>query len=111
MPNKLFVGYAHVCPTCGKTFWVMHPTEWVYKRYRRRKDDVTTMFFCSWSCLRKFDKSREEKQKKKKIKANHYCSECRFFVWNPVLEHCTCDRGITLYAYDDKAGCGRWEKR
>ena len=41
------------CAQCGKKSVVLYPHLWVYKR--------ETKFFCSWSCLRAYDKQRREK--------------------------------------------------
>ena len=41
------------CAQCGKKSVVLYPHLWAYKR--------ETKFFCSWSCLRAYDKQRREK--------------------------------------------------
>ena len=41
-----------VCPICGKTF-LLESTEWVYRRGKKT--------FCTWSCMRAFDKAHAEK--------------------------------------------------
>ena len=40
------------CPECGKTFDVLWPNLWRYKR--------GVQYICSWSCLRKFDGKEAE---------------------------------------------------
>lgn len=42
-----------VCHECGKTFDRLG-VEWAYKRGER--------FFCSWHCMRAFDREKEEKK-------------------------------------------------
>lgn len=40
------------CPVCGR-FFIMHDAEqWAYKR----KPGDTWLYFCRWSCLRKYDR-------------------------------------------------------
>ena len=46
-----------VCPVCGKQFAVLYPHLWRYKRPRRSGED----YFCSWGCLRAWDKEGEQK--------------------------------------------------
>ena len=46
-----------ICPVCGKTFDVIWPTQWVYKR--------DGYFLCSWHCLRKYDKGDGKDLKRK----------------------------------------------
>jgi hypothetical protein len=58
------------CGYCGKEFFVPIVNEWVY----RRKDFIALpktgelKFFCSWGCMRKFDKEYEEKLNEKRAK-------------------------------------------
>ena len=40
------------CPVCGKIFIIQNPLDYVYKR----KPKTTTKFFCSWGCMRAWDK-------------------------------------------------------
>ena len=48
------VGVEKVCPVCGKIFMYYTAGGWVYQRSGRLK----TYTFCSWSCLRAFDRTR-----------------------------------------------------
>ena len=45
-----------VCQVCGKEFDVLWPELWRYKRGL----GTNTSYFCSWGCLRKYDKEREQ---------------------------------------------------
>ena len=45
------------CPICGKEFCVLYPDMYRYKRTDRNQ----LKYFCSWSCLREFDKQKGEK--------------------------------------------------
>ena len=47
------------CPICGKDFIVMYPQLYTYKR----KVDGSLKYFCNYSCVRKFDKEKEEGEK------------------------------------------------
>lgn len=44
------------CTMCGKRFEVLWPEIWAYKRGL----GTNTSYFCSWGCLRKYDKEREQ---------------------------------------------------
>ena len=60
------------CPQCGKNFYVNWTDQWVYKRFV----DKAERCFCSWKCVREFDKKGEEKQvgklgKKRLISQEH----------------------------------------
>ena len=44
------------CTMCGKRFEVLWPEIWAYKRGL----GTNTSYFCSWECLRKYDKGREQ---------------------------------------------------
>lgn len=46
-----------VCPMCGKQFAVLYPHLWRYKRPKRGGEH----YFCSWGCLRAWDKEGEQK--------------------------------------------------
>lgn len=45
------------CPICGKTFLPLSQ-EWAYRWHFNGK----LMVFCSWGCMRKFEKERDKKQ-------------------------------------------------
>lgn len=57
------------CPECGKPFPVGDVGNYAYKRYVSDNSVSHIAYFCSWSCLRKFDKRYEEEKKKKKSEA------------------------------------------
>jgi hypothetical protein len=40
------------CPVCKKNFVIMNKAAYVYQKKHKK--------FCSWSCMRKFEKSKEE---------------------------------------------------
>jgi len=44
------------CPICNKEFFVQWQTLWTYKRGK-----PNPKYFCTYSCVRKYDKSKEEK--------------------------------------------------
>lgn len=48
---------ARKCAECGKTFYILDPSSYTYKR--------DSKFFCSWSCYRKEHHRREEKKRGK----------------------------------------------
>lgn len=45
------------CPVCGKKFFVQWPTLWTYKR-----GAPYPKYFCSYKCVREYDKNKEEKK-------------------------------------------------
>ena len=46
------------CPECGKGFFVQYPSMWTYAR----REGPKTKYFCSYSCVRKYDKKKGEKK-------------------------------------------------
>lgn len=46
-----------VCKQCGKSFERPGGGSWAYRRWVYTGD----IFFCSWHCLRAYDKSKEKK--------------------------------------------------
>ena len=51
------------CKVCGKDFYIPNKREWAYKRgYGGHGKGCTgkEKFFCSWSCLRVYDKKMED---------------------------------------------------
>lgn len=46
------------CKQCGKLFIIPCYTDYVYKRENR--------VFCSWSCMREFDRERERKKEERR---------------------------------------------
>ena len=46
-----------VCPECGRKFYCYNMGEWAYKRETSNHQRKT---FCSWGCMRKFDKRKEQ---------------------------------------------------
>ena len=55
------------CEICGKDFFVPVVGYWVYKREDYMGDGLTK-YFCSWGCMRKFDKAYEEAKERKHAK-------------------------------------------
>lgn len=50
-------GVTKSCPICGKTFYIPCLNEWAYRRYAKTGD----LHFCSWHCLREYEKDHERK--------------------------------------------------
>lgn len=51
------------CVLCGKGFFTLDRTKWVYKKVRKvpkellgKNKSMKTLYFCSWGCMRKFEK-------------------------------------------------------
>lgn len=49
-----------VCPVCKKEFYVADPGSWVYKIICRNQ----TNYMCSWTCLRKYERSHPVKNRR-----------------------------------------------
>ena len=60
MPISLF--NEKICSCCGKAFTVSDPTQWKLKMKINNKPAV----FCSWGCMRKAEKAKEEQKKRKR---------------------------------------------
>lgn len=52
----------HKCRQCGKRFEIPAAEMWVYKRPAKGEKYA---YFCSWSCLRAWDRAAEEKRSRK----------------------------------------------
>ena len=52
------------CPVCGRSFTVLHPSRWAYKKPR----GVHYTYFCSWKCLRAQESGKERKEKPEMVK-------------------------------------------
>ena len=50
--DKIIALMERKCPVCGKTFIVRYVKDYVYKTTYNSKTKV----FCSWGCLRKYEK-------------------------------------------------------
>ena len=46
------------CPVCGREYWA--GLDWVYKRGYEK----SMKYFCSWTCLRKYDQAKESDKKR-----------------------------------------------
>lgn len=48
------------CVFCGKEFYARcDRSEWAYKTRKKYNENGDYNFFCSWKCLRKFEKERK----------------------------------------------------
>lgn len=45
----------HVCPVCGRKFWVDYPNLWRFK--------ADGKFYCRWNCKREMEKRKEAEEK------------------------------------------------
>lgn len=55
------------CYQCGKDIYMLSQSDWAYKRNisKSKKSPVDIVaFFCSWGCMRKFDKEFGEASKR-----------------------------------------------
>ena len=47
------------CAICGKVFYPPDPGAWVFKRELERNHRHKVIYFCSWGCLRKYERGYE----------------------------------------------------
>lgn len=57
MAEERMVDVDRKCPICGKIFGVLDADKWAYK------DGKPMKYFCSWTCLRKWQKENTKPQK------------------------------------------------
>lgn len=57
MAEERMVDVDRKCPICGKIFGVLDADKWAYK------DGKPMKYFCSWTCLRKYQNAHEKPQK------------------------------------------------
>lgn len=57
--SEQWVSGVRKCPECCKEFPVLWPTQWAYKRGL-----PNPKYFCSWKCLRSYDKKKEKDMNK-----------------------------------------------
>ena len=51
------------CKRCKKMFFMPLASDWTYKKYRPSGNGL--YYFCSWKCLRDYEKDHETKHEKK----------------------------------------------
>lgn len=80
------------CPVCGKSFDVLYPDLWRYKR--------GSLFLCSWSCLRQFDEG-EKAMNKITLKQKQKAVEIAISGGNPIeyLRSCGSTAPDKLWCY------------
>ena len=54
--------WEHKCPVCGKLFMIRYTGDWAWATSKEGR----RLYVCSYTCLRKVEKEREEARKKKK---------------------------------------------
>ena len=53
------------CSVCGRIFFYTSADDWAYKRMDNRHGKMK--YFCSWTCLRIWEKKHENHKPKRKI--------------------------------------------
>lgn len=61
------------CHTCGKTFYIPDKNQYVYKRDEVKDGRFLREYFCSWSCLCKYDKEYTDKYAGYNPRLAFYC--------------------------------------
>lgn len=109
--------HKRICPICGKTHYPPDLDTYVYKRrdwHKRDAHEEAIFYFCSWSCMRKWDKEQDEKYKKKKTEERavrwyeqyHTCFECKFYA-DGTRE---CLKRVKLHVTPDTDSCPSFRK-
>ena len=57
-----YAGEEDTCEECGKTF--THAPEYAYKAFFKKGKTYKLYYFCSWKCLQKYRRRKEENQEK-----------------------------------------------
>lgn len=53
-------GAYETCPVCGNDRFVLDCDTWVYQRWVKVGEKSARRYFCSWTCMRKYDKQHDE---------------------------------------------------
>lgn len=48
--------YLRYCEICGKLCVIANPFEWKFRKKTKRQ----TLYFCSWGCMRQYEKKKEK---------------------------------------------------
>lgn len=101
--NTRYDDHFKKCALCGEKFFVPDYGLYVYRRGEK--------FFCSWTCLRKFDakqKTREEKQSERYVPVKK-CYDCQFNIVEGGMRICYIGKSKKVFPM--KAACSRFVKR
>lgn len=47
------------CEVCGKTIYIPDTNQWTYKRDGTKRARKSIVYFCSYKCMRQYDKEKE----------------------------------------------------
>lgn len=76
--------HERICPVCGKPHYPPDLNNYGFRRVVREKDQTITLYFCKWSCLRKWEADRTAKKppaRETVLKTGgEHCSDCRYCV-------------------------------
>lgn len=53
-------GAYETCPVCGHDRFIPDCETWVYQRWVKVGEKSARRYFCSWTCMRKYDKQHDE---------------------------------------------------
>lgn len=59
MSNVKYNPPRKTCTQCGKSFICHAPEEWAYRKSAGIRGTSRMMHFCSWGCMRKYEKEHE----------------------------------------------------
>ena len=75
--------HTRTCPVCGTIHYPPDLTSYVYKRVIRVGHTTETLYFCRWSCLRKWKKEHATMTKVPETPlktGDEHCSDCRYCI-------------------------------
>ena len=68
--NEITRGGAYeICPVCGTEKFIPDCELWAFQRWVKEGKNFTRRYFCSWTCLRKYDKEHDEDMEKMRHEA------------------------------------------
>lgn len=67
MKTGLTAGTRKNCHNCDKEFTIWLESDWAYKKHMGHGKNERTLYFCTWSCLRAWEKENDRKKGKHKI--------------------------------------------
>lgn len=76
------VDHTRICPVCGKLHWPCDLDNYAFRKIVKTKNGSETLYFCKWSCLRKWEKDQEKPPKREfALKTGEeHCADCRYCI-------------------------------
>lgn len=75
MKTGLTAGTRKSCVVCGKQFTVWVDGDWAYRKYQGTGKKQKRLYFCTWSCLRAWEKENEQEKARRKKERDYAYDE------------------------------------